>query len=189
MDAAGTYELLRQLTTPVVAITSARNEQRNGMISDGAVRFSIVPDIPRLLVQVNKWHLTHELVSETGRFAVHLLRRDQLDVVTRLGFASGRERDKLTDLPHHLGATGCPILDDCFAWFDCTVVNRMDTGISTAFLGQAVDVGRGTGEEVLEPAHLREALPPEYRALYEHRLAEAQEQARQLAWQFAPPSR
>jgi flavin reductase (DIM6/NTAB) family NADH-FMN oxidoreductase RutF len=189
MDAATTYELLRQLTTPVVAITSARNERRNGMISDGAVRFSIVPDVPRLLVQINKWHLTHELVSETGRFAVHLLRRDQVDVVTRLGFASGRERDKLADLPHHLGATGCPLLDDCFAWFDCTVLNRMDTGISTAFLGQAVDVGRGSGEEVLEPAHLREALPPEYRVLYERRLAEAQEQARHLAWQFAPPAR
>jgi flavin reductase (DIM6/NTAB) family NADH-FMN oxidoreductase RutF len=186
MDPAQTYELLRHLTTPVVAITSARGDQRNGMISDGAVRLSIAPDVPRLLVQINKWHLTHEIVSETGRFALHLLHADQADVVTKLGFASGRDGDKLADLPHRPGLTGCPILGDCYAWFDCTVINRMDAGISTCFLGQAMEVGRGRGDAVLEPARLREMLPAEYRALYERNLAAAQEQARQLAWLFAP---
>ena len=186
MDPAETYDLLRHLTTPVVAITSARNGQRNGMISDGAVRLSIVPDVPRLMVQINKWHLTHEIVSETGRFALHLLHGGQVDLVTRLGFASGRERDKLADVPHRLGATGCPILEDCYAWFDCTVINRMDTGSSTCFLGQALDVGRGRGETLLQPAQLRDALPPDYRALYERNLAAAQEQARALAWLFRP---
>jgi flavin reductase (DIM6/NTAB) family NADH-FMN oxidoreductase RutF len=186
MDPAETYALLRHLTTPVVAITSARNQQRNGMISDGAVRCSIVPDVPRLLVQINHWHLTHEIVSETSRFALHLLHRGQVDVVTKLGFGSGRDADKLADIPHHLGATGCPILEDCYAWFDCTVINRMDTGMSTCFLGQAMDVGRGRGEAVLEPDHLREALPPAYLALYERRLTEAQGQARALAWLFRP---
>jgi len=188
MDPAPTYELLRNLTTPVVAITSARGTTRNGMISDGAVRCSIVPDIPRLLVQINTFHLTHEIVRETGRFAVHLLHRDQVDVVLKLGFRSGRDADKLADVPHHLGATGCPILDDCYAWFDCTVINHMETGISTCFLGQAMDVGRGRGEAVLEPAQLREALPPDYRALYERNLAAAQEEARAAAWLFRPTS-
>jgi flavin reductase (DIM6/NTAB) family NADH-FMN oxidoreductase RutF len=186
MDPAQTYEILRHLTTPVVAITSARAGKRNGMISDGALRLSIVPDIPRLLVQINTFHLTHEIVSETGRFAVHLLHADQVGLVTKLGFSSGRDGDKLADIPHHLGATGCPILDDCYAWFDCTVINRMDTGFSTCFLGQAVDVGRGRGDAVLEPARLREALPPQARALFERNLTAAQEQARGRAWLFTP---
>jgi flavin reductase (DIM6/NTAB) family NADH-FMN oxidoreductase RutF len=186
MDPTQTYELLRNLTTPVVAITSARNGKLNGMISDGAVRSSIVPDVPRVLVQINAFHLTHEIVHETGRFALHLLHADQADLVTRLGFASGRDGDKLADVPHRLGATGCPILDDCYAWFDCTVINRMETGISTVFLGQAMDVGRGRGDAVLKPAQLREALPARYRALYERNLAAAQEQARSLAWMFTP---
>ncbi|MEK7667802.1 MAG: succinylglutamate desuccinylase/aspartoacylase family protein [Gemmatimonadota bacterium] len=186
MDPSQTYDLLRTLTTPVAAVTSARNGKRNGMITDGAVRASIVPDVPRLVVPIHKWHLTHEIVSETGRFAVHLLHRGQVEVVTRLGFASGRERDKLADLPHRIGVTGCPILEDCYAWFDCTVINWMDTGSSTLFLGQAMDAGRGRGEELLEPAHLREALPPEFRDRYPRNLAAAQEQARPLAWLFTP---
>jgi flavin reductase (DIM6/NTAB) family NADH-FMN oxidoreductase RutF len=186
MDPASTYELLRNLTTPVVAITSARNGKLNGMISDGAVRCSIVPDIPRVLVQIHAFHLTHEIVRETGRFALHLLHADQVDLVTKLGFVSGRDADKLADVPHRLGATGCPILDDCYAWFDCTVINHMETGISTVFLGQVMDVGRGRGEDVLTPARLRAALPPEYRDQYVRQLAEAQTNARPLAWQFTP---
>jgi len=186
MDPAQTYDLLRQLTTPVVAITCARASQRNGMISDGAIRASIVPDVPRLLVQIHKWHLTHEIVSETGRFAVHLLHQGQTAVVTTLGFASGRERDKLAEIPHRIGVTGCPILEDCFAWFDCTVLNRMEAGYCTFFLGQAVEVGRGSGDEVLEPEHLRETLPPEFRERYLPSLEAAQALARPLAWLFTP---
>ena len=186
MDPAQTYELLRNLTTPVVAITSARNGKRNGMISDGAVRGSIVPDVPRVLVQINAFHLTHEIVRETGRFALHLLHADQIDLVARLGFSSGRDGDKLGGVPHRIGVTGCPILDDCYAWFDCTVINRMETGISTLFLGQVMDVGRGRGDEVLTPTRLRTALPADVRDLYLRNLADAQERARALAWQFTP---
>jgi flavin reductase (DIM6/NTAB) family NADH-FMN oxidoreductase RutF len=189
MDPAQTYEILRTLTTPVVAITCARAGQRNGMISDGAIRASIVPDVPRLVVQIHKWHLTHEIVSETGRFAVHLLHEGQTDVVTKLGFASGRERDKLADVPHRIGVSGCPILEDCFAWFDCTVLNRMDAGYSTFFLGQAVEIGRGSGDEVLEPEHLRETLPPEFRERYLPNLEAAQALARPLAWLVGPTPR
>jgi flavin reductase (DIM6/NTAB) family NADH-FMN oxidoreductase RutF len=188
MDPTQTYDLLRNLTTPVVAITSARNGMLDGMISDGAVRGSIVPDVPRVLVQIHTFHLTHEIVRETGRFALHLLRADQVDLVRRLGFASGRDVDKFAGIAHRLGATGCPILDDCYAWFDCTVVNRMETGISTMFLGQVVDGGRGQGAEVLTPAHLRSALPPDVRDLYARHLAEAQLRARPLAWLFTPPA-
>ena len=42
-----TYQLLRNLTSPVVAITAERNGKENGMISDAAVRASIVPSVPR----------------------------------------------------------------------------------------------------------------------------------------------
>ncbi len=186
MDPSQTYELLRNLTTPVVAVTCALNGKRNGMITDGAIRASIVPEIPRLVVQIHKWHFTHEVVRETGRFAAHLLHTGQVELVTKLGFSSGRDQDKLADVPHHLGATGCPILEDCFAWFECTVINRMDTGWSTFFLGQVMDVGRGTGEAVLEPAHLRDLLPPAFRDRYLPNLEASRELARPLAWHFRP---
>src|SRR5437762_5000082 len=120
------YQLLRSLTAPVVAITSERGGKRNGMISDSAVRASIVPAIPRLSVYVHKFNFSHDLIFETGRFVLHLLRTDQFELIHALGFVSGRERDKLADIAHRPGVLGAPVLDDCYAHFECRVVNVME---------------------------------------------------------------
>jgi len=172
------YELLRNLTSPVVAITSERDGQRNGMIVDSAVRASIAPTIPRLSVYVHKFNFSHDLIFATGRFVLHLLRDDQFELVHRLGFVSGRARDKLGDIPHHLGTLGVPVLDDCYAHFECRVANVMDTGSSTCFLGDVVAVGHGTAGgptgRVMTAAQFRAQMPAAWRAEYQALLAAAQ---------------
>src|SRR6184192_1092930 len=103
-----TYQLLRNLTSPIVAITCERGGKRNGMISDSAVRASIVPTIPRVSVYIHKFNYSHDMIFDTGRFVA-------------------------------------PVLDECYAHFECEVINVMDTGSSTCFLGQVADVGYGKG--------------------------------------------
>src|SRR6266446_4282338 len=170
-----TYQLLRNLTSPVVAVTSEHNRKENGMISDASVRASIVPSIPRLSVYIHKFNYSHNMIFESGRFGLHLLHTKQFDVVRRLGFVSGRDRDKLAGLPYHRGVLGVPVLDDCFASFECEVANVMDTGSSTLFLGDVVAVGsvepRG---ELLTASYFRTNMPAEWRTEYEAKLEEAQ---------------
>jgi len=173
------YQLLRNLTSPVVAITSERAGKRNGMISDSAVRASIAPTVPRLSVYIHKFNYSHDLIFETGRFVLHLLRDDQFDLIHRLGFASGRTRDKLADVPHRLGTLGVPVLDACHAHFECRVANVMDTGSSTCFLGDVTAVGYGAadaprGGAVMTAAHFRAHMPAAWRAEYEALLGAAQ---------------
>ena len=171
-----TYQLLRNLTSPVVAITAVRGGKENGMISDAAVRASIVPGVPRLSVYIHKFNYSHDMIFETGRFCLHLLNTKQLDVVHRLGFFSGRDQDKLAAIPHHKGKTGVPVLDECFAHFECSVANVMDTGSSTLFLGDVIAVGefepRG---ELLTAPYFRSNMRAEWRIEYETKLKEAQE--------------
>jgi flavin reductase (DIM6/NTAB) family NADH-FMN oxidoreductase RutF len=177
-----TYQLLRNLTSPVVAITSERRGKENGMISDAAVRASIVPEIPRLSVYIHKFNFSHDMIFETGRFGLHLLHTKQFDVVRRLGFESGRDKDKLAGLPHHRGTLGVPVLDECYAHFECSVVNVMDTGSSTLFLGDVVAVGCGSAPgggleprgELMTATHFRSHMPAEWRQEYEAKLREAQ---------------
>ena len=106
------YQLLRNLTSPVVAITSQRGGKGNGMIIDSAIRASIVPEIPRLAMFIHKFNFSHGLIFESGRFALHLLRTDQYDLIHHLGFQSGRTTEKLASVPYHPGNTGVPILDE-----------------------------------------------------------------------------
>jgi len=182
-----TYQLLRNLTSPVVAITAVRGGKENGMISDAAVRASIVPTVPRLSVYIHKFNYSHDMIFETGRFCLHLLNTQQLDVVHRLGFFSGRDQNKLAGIPHHKGKTGVPVLDDCFTHFECKVANVMDTGSSTLFLGDVVEVGslepRG---ELLTASYFRANMPAAWRTEYEAKLKEAQQTGAEMSRNIKP---
>src|SRR5438093_5042296 len=186
------YQLLRHLTSPVVAITCQRDGKRNGMISDSAVRASIAPTLPRLSVYTHKFNFSHDLVFETGRFVLHLLRDDQFELIHRLGFVSGRARDKLAGIAHRPGTLGVPVLDDCYAHFECSVVNVMDTGSSTCFLGDVVAVGRGAAAgleprgELLTATYFRANMPAEWRVEYEAKLQEAQQVAAEMSRTIQP---
>ena len=187
-----TYQLLRNLTSPVVAVTTGRPGKQNGMILDSAVRASIVPSIPRLSVYIHKFNYTHDLVFEAGVFVLHLLHTRQFDLVRRLGFVSGRDRDKLAEIPHHQGALGAPILDECYAHFECRVANVMDTGSSTLFLGDVVGVGYGTAAELdpqgelLTATYFRANIPAEWRQEFEANLQKAQRTAEAMSRDIRP---
>lgn len=176
------YELLRQLASPIVAVTSAHGGRTNGMILDSAVRATISPEHPRLSVYVHKWHLTHDLIWASGRFVAHLLHRDQFDLVHRLGFRSGRKvADKLEGIPHRLGRGGVPILADCHAAFECEVLNTMDAGPATLLLGEIVATHAGTAGPLLTAEYFRAHLPEAWREEFLQNYREAQERIRGLA--------
>lgn len=180
-----TYQLLRNLTSPVVAITCAHGGKRNGMILDSAIRASIVPTIPRVAMFIHKFNTSHDMIFGSGRLAFHLLRRDQFELIHQLGFFHGRDTDKLAGIPHHGGALGVPVLDECYAHFECRVVNAMDSGSSTCFLCDVEVVGYGTSEsppagaEVMTAAYFRANIPAAWRDDYVRLLGVAQEFARE----------
>jgi flavin reductase (DIM6/NTAB) family NADH-FMN oxidoreductase RutF len=169
------YPVLRYLTLPVVAITSAAGGVRNGMIANSAQRASLVPRVPRVSVYISKPNFTHELIHRSGVFGLHLLRRDQWELIWHLGLQSRRDVDKLASLATREGETGCPLLTDCAAWFECRVVNAMDAGSATFFLADVVRYEAGAGMDVMTSEYFRHHMPPDKKLIYESRLAEAME--------------
>ena len=169
------YLTLRNLTTAIVAITTAAGGRRNGLIVNSAQRASLVPASMRVSMYISKINLTHELVWASGVFGLHLLRADQWDVVRALGIRSGREGDKLGGLGTRTGKTGCPLLTDCLAALECRVANTMDAGAATFFLGDVVSAASGPEGPVMTADYFRANLPADLRAAYEANLAHAQE--------------
>ena len=178
------YTALRHLTSPVVAITTSAGGVRNGFIVNSAQRASLVPSIPRLSMYVSKINYSHDLIYRSGVFTMHLLRNDQWDLIWRLGFQSGRDADKLVGLEMLEGSTGCPMLKDCIAGFECKVVNAMDTGASTFFLGDVVNVLRGEEGPIMSSEYFRANMPPERLAQYEANLKAAGGKLEELTHQL-----
>ena len=177
------YGLLRHLTLPVIALTTSAGGRRNGMIANSAQRASLVPSLPRISVYVSKTNFSHELVMRSGVFGVHLLRSDQWELIWRLGLKSGRDQDKLAGLELRTGETGCPLLADCLAAFECRVVNAMDTGAATFFLGDVISARDGRAGEVMTSSYFRTHMPADKQRIYESNLARAMEELEPLTRQ------
>jgi len=170
--------LLSQLWTPIVAITSTWRGQDGAQIAVSAHGASIVPDRPRILVQLYKRNLTHDLVRGSGVFALHLLAKGQEELVHRLGFVSGRrDRHKLDGLGERRGVTGCLLLDGTLGYVECRVVNAMDGGDMTCFLGDVVTGElRASGAEVPERVlwwyALRREMPEAWQREWDAKMVE-----------------
>jgi flavin reductase (DIM6/NTAB) family NADH-FMN oxidoreductase RutF len=154
--------IMGQLWSPIAAVTSGGPGRVNVQIAVAIGAASIVPHKPRVLVQVYKGNFSHRLIMRSRAFALNFLRQDQLHLIRDFGFESGRDRDKLAGVAYRLGATGSPLLEDCWGYLECRVVNAMDGGDMTCILADVVE-GETRGEG--PPLWWREArrrLPPEW---------------------------
>src|SRR5262249_39067370 len=138
---ADTYQLMRNPTSPAVAITCDHGGKRNGMILVRDIRPTLLPTIPRGARFVLRLNTGHDMSIVRGGRALHRLKRDQFELIQQLGFVHRTEKDKLAGIPHHLGQSGVPVLDECYAHFECSVINAMGTGSSTCFLCDVLVVG------------------------------------------------
>ena len=179
------YTLLRNFTSPVAAITSSAGGRRGGLIVNSAQRASLVPTIPRLSLYISKINETHDLIYNSGVFSLHLLRTDQFETIFTLGFQSLRDvSNKLDLLNTRPGITGCPMLTDCIAGFECRVVNAMDTGASTFFLGDVINVLEGNPGTVMTSDYFRDNLSAERKWQYENNLLAAGAKLEELTRQI-----
>ena len=121
-------------------VCSQLNGKLNGQITDALMQVTAFP--PRVAVSINKDELTHEFIRDSGVFAVTILSRSaDLPFVGLFGFRSGRDVDKLSQVEHKIGETGCPlVIENAVAVFEAQVIETVDLGTHTMF---AADVLSG----------------------------------------------
>ena len=139
MDYAAIAPIMGNLWSPLAVVTSHWQGRDNAQLCLSIGGASIVPERTRVVTQIYKTNLSHEMIMGSGAFALNFPREDQLDWIDRFGMHTGRDRNKLEGLEYKRRETGCPILTDCWGWLDCRVVNAMDGGDMTCFLAEVVD--------------------------------------------------
>ena len=139
MEYADIAPIMSRLWSPLAAVTSHWQGRDNVQIAVAIAAASIVPERPRVVVQLYKTNLSHDMVLSSGEFALNFLRPNQLDLIGDFGLVSGRVRDKLAGVGTKAGSSGSPLLTDCFGYLDCRVINAMDGGDMTCFLADVLD--------------------------------------------------
>lgn len=92
-----------------------------------------------IMLAVGKRHCTAELIRESGHFSVSVLSVRQKDAAWRCGTASGRNTNKLENLPVYYTKQGDPVLEDAVAYFSCRVEHMVDRFDHVVFFGRIID--------------------------------------------------
>ena len=170
LDPADVGPLLGGLSAPLAAISTHAGDVSNAQIAVAVTAASIVPQRPRLIVQIYRTNYTHDLIAASGVLAINFLETSQLPLIWELGMHSGRDGDKLEGVSYATGATGSPLLQGCYGFLDCRVVNAMDGGDMTAFLVEAL-AARTNGGQRMTWREARPRLPGRWADEWDRKIA------------------
>jgi flavin reductase (DIM6/NTAB) family NADH-FMN oxidoreductase RutF/rubredoxin len=138
VSAAYNSKCLFNLTYGLYVVTSCADGKANGQIANTV--FQVTADPARIAVALNKENLTHEYVSRSGVFGVSVLDKETpMPFIGLFGFKSGRDVDKLAEVEHKEGSSGCPVVtENALAVIEARVVSTLDAGTHTIFVGDVV---------------------------------------------------
>ena len=170
MEYSRVAPLMGHLWSPIAAVTSRWGNRANAQIAVAIGAASIVPSMPRVIVQIYKSNYSHQMVYQSAAFGLNFLRKDQLQYIKDFGLVSGRDVDKLAGVPWESKSSGSPVLQDCWGYLDCRVVNAMDGGDMTCFLGEVLDGDTFSDAEPLWWPHARTVIPTRWMEQWDRKI-------------------
>jgi flavin reductase (DIM6/NTAB) family NADH-FMN oxidoreductase RutF/rubredoxin len=120
-------------------VTSRRGDKLNGQIANTV--FQVTPNPPTIAVSINRSNLTHEFISASKVLSASIISTEApMTFIGKWGFKSGRDIDKFADGSFRIGKTGAPIvLDYALAFIEAEIIDSLDVGTHTIFVGKVVD--------------------------------------------------
>lgn len=136
-------KILRKLSYGVYAVLAMDGQRPTGCIVNTVFQISSQPAL--IAISMNKENYTYEVIKRSGRFSVSILSEDtRREVITELGFRSGRDTNKLTDLDYYT-LDELPVLrEECSGAFTCDVRSMTDAGTHFVILAEVKEESNGT---------------------------------------------
>jgi flavin reductase (DIM6/NTAB) family NADH-FMN oxidoreductase RutF/rubredoxin len=147
---------LFKISYGVYVITSKKDDKVNGQIAN--TLFQITSEPQTVAISINKQNLTYEFIESSGIFSASILSREApLDFIGRFGFKSGREINKFEGINFKIGKVGAPVvLENAVAYLETEVINKMDAGTHTIFLGKVIEAEILNSHEPMTYAYYHE---------------------------------
>jgi flavin reductase (DIM6/NTAB) family NADH-FMN oxidoreductase RutF/rubredoxin len=130
---------LHKITYGLYVICSKSDGKSNGQIANAI--FQVTSEPPTIAISINKKNLTHELIKKSKFFTISVLSEETpMTLIGTFGFKCGRDIDKITGVNCKIGMAKIPIvLEHSIAYIEAEVINSVDVGTHTIFIGKVVD--------------------------------------------------
>jgi flavin reductase (DIM6/NTAB) family NADH-FMN oxidoreductase RutF len=96
---------------------------------------------PLVAVGVKVGSATHEVIQESGAFALNVLGKTQQTVAFAFFKPPERDGDTIAGEPFSSGRSGSPILGVAAAFVDCRLTDTVERGDHSLFIGEVIDAG------------------------------------------------
>ncbi len=136
-----TWQATRLLQPGNIALVTARHRDKVGVMP--AAWLTPLSQTPPLVgVAIHQSRFTHDLIRRSEQFALNLPGRPLAEQVDRLGRVSGFEDVEKFKLAGFAEAepkqVAAPLIEECLAWIECAVVDAVETGDHTLFIGEVL---------------------------------------------------
>ncbi len=121
---------------PCVIVSCRDKKGKDNALPIGfAANVSFEPRI--IMIAIIDIRYSHSIITESGEFVVNIAREDYRDTMNYFGGTSGRDIDKLENIPTVDGdVVDATLLVDCPVNFECTVIESVTPGTHTVFFGR-----------------------------------------------------
>jgi len=122
--------------TGVTIMTTTAARRMHGMTVSAFASQSLDPLL--ILVSVERSTVMHQLVAQSGAFAINIL--DEHGEGTARFFADNARLNgpEFKEGAYHLGVTSSPILEEATGYLEATVDRTLDAGDHTVIVGRVV---------------------------------------------------
>ena len=120
-------------------VSSVKDLNINAQLANTVFQVTSKPST--VAISISKQNFTHEFIESSNVFTVSIISDEWTFMeIGKFGFRSGREFNKFEECNYKLGKNGAPIiLNKSVGYLECKVINSLDAGIHTVFLGEATE--------------------------------------------------
>ena len=140
MDANDKKTALRMIPYGLYVLTA---QAKDGTVAAATVNWvtqaSFTP--PLVVVGVKADSGAHAVIKEAGTFALNVLGKGQNAAAFAFFKPANREGDRINGEPFHAVSTGAPILKSVPAFVECRLIDTVEKGDHSIFVGEVVNAG------------------------------------------------
>ena len=145
MDANDKKTALRMIPYGLFVLTAESKSGTAAATVNWVTQASFAP--PLVAVGVKADSAAHGIIKESGSFALNVLGKGQQALAYTFFKPADRQGATISGESFRAGATGSPILASTPAYVECRLVETVEKGDHSVFVGEVVEAGVGKAPE------------------------------------------